>query len=40
MADEKDPAQSPGMKSDVWDYVRRRNELDKELTWANTQLTT
>jgi len=23
--------QSPGMKSDVWDYVRRRNELDREI---------
>jgi class 3 adenylate cyclase/CHAT domain-containing protein/tetratricopeptide (TPR) repeat protein len=31
VADEKEPAQSPGMKSDVWDYVRRRNELDKEI---------
>ncbi len=31
MADEKEPAQSPGMKSDVWDYVRRRNELDREI---------
>ena len=31
MADEREPAQSPGMKSDVWDYVRRRNELDREI---------
>ena len=22
---------SPGTKSDVWDYVRRRNELDREI---------
>ena len=22
---------SPGLKSDVWDYVRRRNELDREI---------
>jgi len=31
VADEKESAQSPGMKSDVWDYVRRRNELDREI---------
>lgn len=31
MADEQETAQSPGMKSDVWDYVRRRNELDREI---------
>ncbi len=31
MADDQDLAQSPGMKSDVWDYVRRRNELDREI---------
>jgi class 3 adenylate cyclase/CHAT domain-containing protein/tetratricopeptide (TPR) repeat protein len=31
VADEKEPLQSPGLKSDVWDYVRRRNELDKEI---------
>ncbi len=30
MADQ-DPTPSPGMKSDVWDYVRRRNELDREI---------
>ncbi len=26
-----DKEQSPGLKSDVWDYVRRRNELDREI---------
>jgi class 3 adenylate cyclase/CHAT domain-containing protein/tetratricopeptide (TPR) repeat protein len=31
VADETEPVQSPGLKSDVWDYVRRRNELDKEI---------
>ena len=31
MAVDNEPVQSPGMKSDVWDYVRRRNELDKEI---------
>ena len=29
--DDKEPAQRPGTKSDVWDYVRRRNELDREI---------
>ena len=28
---DNEQAQSPGMKSDVWDYVRRRNELDREI---------
>lgn len=31
MADENEPAPTPGTKSDVWDYVRRRNELDREI---------
>ena len=32
MADDKETvAPSPGMQSDVWDYVRRRNELDREI---------
>jgi class 3 adenylate cyclase/CHAT domain-containing protein/tetratricopeptide (TPR) repeat protein len=28
---DNEQTQSPGMKSDVWDYVRRRNELDREI---------
>jgi len=28
---DNEPVQSPGLKSDVWDYVRRRNELDREI---------
>jgi class 3 adenylate cyclase/tetratricopeptide (TPR) repeat protein len=28
---DKDSAPSPGLQSDVWDYVRRRNELDREI---------
>ena len=28
---DNEQAQSPGLKSDVWDYVRRRNELDREI---------
>jgi class 3 adenylate cyclase/CHAT domain-containing protein/Tfp pilus assembly protein PilF len=28
---DNEQGQSPGLKSDVWDYVRRRNELDREI---------
>jgi class 3 adenylate cyclase/CHAT domain-containing protein/tetratricopeptide (TPR) repeat protein len=28
---DNESVQSPGMKSDVWEYVRRRNELDREI---------
>ena len=31
MTDPQEPARSPAAKSDVWDYVRRRNELDREI---------